>query len=77
MSAFPETQSKAQAAIDELLEGDRLPDYRDFEQLPYIQAIMLEVMRWGTAAPLCEYYSELFGNESFMMTTLKLLLICQ
>lgn len=62
MSAFPQTQKKAQAAIDALLGGDRLPDHRDFEHLPYVQAIMLEVLRWGTAAPLCEYISCFMRN---------------
>jgi hypothetical protein len=55
MSAFPEAQVKAQAAIDELLGGDKFPDHRDIGDLPYVQAIFLEVMRWGTAAPLCGF----------------------
>jgi cytochrome P450 len=39
----PESQRKAQKEIDSIVGGDRFPVLADFEQLPYIKALVKEV----------------------------------
>ncbi|PPQ96376.1 hypothetical protein CVT26_004978 [Gymnopilus dilepis] len=51
MLQFPEVQRKAQEELDRVLEG-RLPEFTDEENLPYISAIIKEVLRWKPVAPL-------------------------
>ncbi|KAK0436965.1 cytochrome P450 [Desarmillaria tabescens] len=50
---YPEVQAKAQAEVDAVLgHGTRLPNFDDRPQLPYIDAIVLEALRWNPAAPM-------------------------
>ncbi|KAI1790111.1 CyP450 monooxygenase [Ganoderma leucocontextum] len=46
MVLHPETQKKAQAELDTIVGRARLPQMTDFGSLPYIQALVLEVLRW-------------------------------
>jgi len=47
MLHYPEVQRKAQAELDRVLHrGKRLPGYEDQSDLPYITAVMKEVLRW-------------------------------
>lgn len=50
----PEVQEKAQAQIDLLLGGDRLPTIGDRPLLPYVDAILREIYRSNTIVPLGE-----------------------
>ena len=52
MAMYPALQAKAQQELDDVLGSDRLPVQEDLASLPYIHAILLEVMRWRPAAPL-------------------------
>ncbi|KAI0771958.1 cytochrome P450 [Trametes elegans] len=52
MSCFPEVQRKAQAEIDAVIGHDRLPTFEDKERLPYLNALVLEVLRWIPVAPI-------------------------
>ncbi|KAJ4490243.1 cytochrome P450 [Lentinula aciculospora] len=54
MSLHPETQSKAQNEIDAVLLTVRkdLPDFGNEASLPYIAAIVKEVIRWNPVVPL-------------------------
>ncbi|OJT10545.1 O-methylsterigmatocystin oxidoreductase [Trametes pubescens] len=52
MSCFPEAQRKAQAEIDALIGNSRLPTLKDRDALPYLNALMLEVLRWIPVAPM-------------------------
>jgi len=54
MSLHPEVQRKAQKEIDRVVGHDRLPDAQDRKNLPYVDAIMKEVMRLNPVAPLGE-----------------------
>ncbi|KAJ2935732.1 hypothetical protein H1R20_g1362, partial [Candolleomyces eurysporus] len=47
-----EVQMKAQAEIDSVIGSDRLPLISDRQSLPYVHAIVKEVSRWHTVAPL-------------------------
>ena len=42
----PALQTKVQAYIDEMVGRDRLPISDDLDQLPYIRAFVLEILRW-------------------------------
>ncbi|PIL29307.1 cytochrome P450 [Ganoderma sinense ZZ0214-1] len=46
MVLHPEAQKQAQAELDGVIDPDRLPQMTDLESLPYIQALILEVLRW-------------------------------
>lgn len=48
----PYVQSRAQAEIDVVIGRDRLPNFSDKDELPYISAICREVMRWRLVTPL-------------------------
>ena len=44
MMCFPEVQMKAQAELDRVVSG-RLPDFDDMPDLPYLSALVKEVLR--------------------------------
>lgn len=52
MTLYPDVQAKAQAEIDAVVGRDRLPTLADRPHLPYITALMNEVLRWSPVAPL-------------------------
>jgi len=52
MTLNPDVQAKAQAEIDRVLENRRLPDVSDHDSLPYVTAIMREVLRYVSHARL-------------------------
>lgn len=47
-----DVQYTAQAEIDSVVGSARLPCLADREQLPYISAIVTELLRWHSVAPL-------------------------
>jgi cytochrome P450 len=51
MLVHPEVQAKAQAEIDRVVGRDRLPDYGDQKDLPYVQAVVSECLRWLPIVP--------------------------
>ncbi|THH30749.1 hypothetical protein EUX98_g3443 [Antrodiella citrinella] len=46
MDLFPEVQKRGQAELDRVVGSQRLPEYEDLDEMPYIRAIMMETMRW-------------------------------
>lgn len=52
MALFPDVQKKAQAELDQVVGPSRLPDFDDLERMPYIQAIVMETMRWMPVVPI-------------------------
>ncbi|KAH9066195.1 cytochrome P450 [Lactarius vividus] len=52
MTLYPEVQQKAQAEIDQVVGNSRLPDFSDQAALPYVQAVLKEVLRWHPVTPL-------------------------
>ncbi|KAJ3563625.1 hypothetical protein NP233_g8820 [Leucocoprinus birnbaumii] len=52
----PDVQAKAQAELDRVLENGRLPELSDQDSLPYLTALMKEVVRWQPANPQGELY---------------------
>lgn len=51
MLCFPSVQRKAQKELDRVLQG-RLPEFGDEEDLPYVAALVKEVLRWQPATPI-------------------------
>ncbi|EIW81195.1 CyP450 monooxygenase [Coniophora puteana RWD-64-598 SS2] len=52
MRMHPDVQRRAQAEMDAVLGGGRLPTFEDRPSLPYIEAIIREVLRWQIILPL-------------------------
>ncbi|KAI0669064.1 cytochrome P450 [Trametes maxima] len=52
MALYPDVQKKAQAEIDASVGNERLPTYADVAQMPYLNALYLEVQRWNPVVPL-------------------------
>ncbi|KAF9045406.1 cytochrome P450 [Panaeolus papilionaceus] len=48
---FPEAQRKAQRELDRVVGNDRLPTFEDRPNLPYTNALALEVLRWHSVTP--------------------------
>ncbi|KAI0754764.1 cytochrome P450 98A3 [Daedaleopsis nitida] len=53
MSLYPDVQQKAQVELDAFVGSSRIPQLTDRDKLPYVNAIVKEVLRWHTAVPLC------------------------
>ena len=52
MLAYPETQARAHAELDAVVGRARPPTFADLKHLPYIRAMVKEVLRWRPAGPL-------------------------
>ncbi|RXW18856.1 hypothetical protein EST38_g6999 [Candolleomyces aberdarensis] len=52
LGSHPDIQRKGQTEIDSVVGLDRLPAATDIQDLPYVHAIVKEVGRWFTVAPL-------------------------
>ena len=69
MVAFPEVVLKAQKELDAVV-GERMPQFEDVPKLPYIRAMVREVLRWRSVTndytrhvttaslPLCAVHPE-------------------
>ncbi|KIM75101.1 hypothetical protein PILCRDRAFT_99039 [Piloderma croceum F 1598] len=51
MVIFPDVQRKAQAELDEVVGRGQLPTFADYENLPYIRALVKETLRWRPVDP--------------------------
>jgi cytochrome P450 len=52
MVAFPETQKRAQAELDTVVGRNRIPSFSDLPSLPYLRAMVKEVLRWRSVLPV-------------------------
>lgn len=52
MIHYPEVMRRAQVQIDAVVGRDRLPVFSDREQLPYIEAMVKELLRWRSVGPV-------------------------
>ncbi|KAF8885510.1 cytochrome P450 [Infundibulicybe gibba] len=52
MVLYPDAQRRAQEELDTYVGTGRLPIIDDREDLPYVNAVMKEVMRWQPVAPV-------------------------
>ncbi|KAI0294613.1 cytochrome P450 [Multifurca ochricompacta] len=51
MVAFPQVQRRAQAELDAVVGRSRLPTFTDAPHLPYVRAVVREVLRWRPPIP--------------------------
>ena len=52
MVLYPEAQKRAQEEMDSVLGHDHLPVFEDENALPYLKAMLYELLRWNPPAPL-------------------------
>ena len=52
MSIYPEVQQNAQKEIDRVVGSERLPNVKDRDKLPYIDALAKETLRWKPVVPM-------------------------
>lgn len=49
---YPNVMARAQVELDSVVSENRLPTFEDQAQLPYVTAIVKELLRWMPVAPL-------------------------
>ncbi|KAJ3876287.1 cytochrome P450 [Lentinula edodes] len=54
MALYPAVQQRAQKEIDSVVGKGRFPTFQDRNKLPYVQAIVREVLRWRPIGPIGE-----------------------
>ena len=52
MLLYPDIQRKAQDELDSVVGRERLPTFEDRPELPFVDAIYKEVLRWRPISPL-------------------------
>ncbi|KAF8510933.1 cytochrome P450 [Hysterangium stoloniferum] len=52
MTIYPEIQTRAQSELDSVVGSERLPRLSDRPNLPYIDCMVSELLRWSRAVPL-------------------------
>lgn len=52
MLLYPEVQEKARAEIDRVVGKDCLPTIANQDSTPYLNAVLLETLRWHPVVPL-------------------------
>ncbi|EIN04046.1 cytochrome P450 [Punctularia strigosozonata HHB-11173 SS5] len=52
IAAFPDAQKRLHEEMDRVVGSKRVPEYDDFDNLPYLQATIKEVHRYRPVAPL-------------------------
>ncbi|KAI0356908.1 cytochrome P450 [Trametes cingulata] len=55
MMLFPQVQKKAQFELDCVVGSDRLPRIEDRDSLPYVGAVLKEVLRWRPVVPMVSH----------------------
>ncbi|EKM55820.1 uncharacterized protein PHACADRAFT_209340 [Phanerochaete carnosa HHB-10118-sp] len=63
MVLYPEVQKTAQEHIDRVVGKERLPTFEDRKSLPYISALMHEVLRWRPVTPLVASHRSMVDDE--------------
>lgn len=51
MAKFPSAQRHAQAELAQVVGDERLPNWTDQDNLPYVRALIQETLRWASVAP--------------------------
>jgi len=52
MAVYPEVQAQAQKAVDQVLDGKRLPTFNDKDDLACVTNLVWEALRWNPVLPL-------------------------
>ncbi|TFK67282.1 cytochrome P450 [Pluteus cervinus] len=75
MRLYPDVMKKAQAELDRVVGRGRVPSVSDSDDLPYVRALVKEVLRWGTPMPIGvprrtqqdDYYNERYLDATGTM----------
>lgn len=60
----PEIQSRAQAEVDSIITKERrLPTIQDRESMPYLEAVLKEVLRWAPPSPMGLFHCTTVDDE--------------
>ncbi|KAJ3561458.1 hypothetical protein NP233_g10180 [Leucocoprinus birnbaumii] len=70
MLVHPEVQQKAQEEVDLVVGEDRLPDFSDLTRLPYLTAVLKEVLRWNPLVPAGKFMIALSHRTIAQLTSL-------
>ena len=60
----PEIQKKAQKQLDAVIGKDRIPNFDDLPSLPYLEAVMMEVLRFHPVVPLSKLFPSSIHKET-------------
>ena len=52
MVLYPRVQEKLRAEIELATDGERFPTFKDVKDLPYLNAVIKETLRWRPMGPL-------------------------
>jgi len=52
MLLYPDVQARARAEINQIVKHDQMPSIDDKDSLPYLSAVLLEVLRYYPPGPL-------------------------
>ncbi|KAJ7484014.1 cytochrome P450 [Mycena galericulata] len=52
MISFPKVQKRAQAELDAVVGRSRMPTFEDYNNLPYLRALIKETLRWTPVDPI-------------------------
>ncbi|KAI0334306.1 cytochrome P450 [Cubamyces sp. BRFM 1775] len=63
MTRHPQVLRKAQEEMDRVVGNDRLPDFSDRESLPYLNAVLEEILRWHPALPMAVPHRLMVDDE--------------
>ena len=63
LSLNPDVVKKAQAELEAVVGPHRLPNPKDQESLPYVNAIVLESLRWHVVVPLAVPHRTIEDDE--------------
>lgn len=63
MTLHPDIQRKAQQELGAIVGPDRLPELDDRDALVYINAILMECLRWNSATPLAVPHRTMADDE--------------
>ncbi|KAG6887848.1 hypothetical protein C0995_012238 [Termitomyces sp. Mi166 len=55
MVLYPECQTRAQEEIEAVIGSGRLPEFHDRYNLPYLECVIQELMRWNQTAPIAPH----------------------
>jgi cytochrome P450 len=65
MVIYPDVQLRAQAELDSVVGRGRLPEFSDKKDLPYVNAVMSECLRWLPVLPMGSSISIIFQTKKY------------
>ena len=66
---YPDFIKHAQAELDQVVGHNRLPDWNDRPNLPYLKAVITELHRWASTTPL-GFYRATTNDDTYRGTSI-------